>query len=273
MGKQAAIVTPVYRLPLDRDEKLSILSIRKHLPGYDHVFIIPQKLRHDFQRMIQGQLVISFDNGFFKNISGYNDLLLSSYFYKRFTEYEYILIAQLDSLVLSDQLGVWCEKGWDYVGAPWMKNYGNRETSEFLAVGNGGFSLRNVSSALEVLNSRVEGKFRDMPGKDKLWSRKSAKRFLPMNYVRTIFKSHHMEDFLKLHYRGNEDVFWGKYASKIKSDFHIPEPMEALRFAFEMDPSRSLKLTDGKLPFGCHAWARYDRQFWETHLNIDEFAS
>lgn len=267
MGKKAVIVTPVYKLPLKEDEKLCLGSIEKHLHGYDQAFIIPRRLLQEVQRVAQVQQVIPFDDHFFADISGYNDLMLSGFFYEQFSEYEYILIAQLDSLVLSDQLELWCEKGWDYIGAPWMKNYGYQETSEFMAVGNGGFSLRNVSSALEVLNSKVQGEFLNLPKKDtKLWARKSPKRFLPGNIIRTIGKNQRIEDFLQLHYRGNEDVFWGKYASLAKGDFRVPGPMVALQFAFEKAPAESLVMNDGKLPFGCHAWAKYDRQFWEMQI-------
>jgi len=274
LAKKVVIITPVYKLPLKEDEKLCLGSIKKHLQGYDSVFITPRRLLYDVQRMAQGQRIIPFDNYFFLGIPGYNDLLLSGCFYEQFTGYEYILIAQLDSLVLSDQLEEWCEKGWDYIGAPWMRNYGNKDTSEFVAVGNGGFSLRNISASLEVLNSRVQGDFLNLPIKDKkLWGRKSSKRFFPTNIAKTICKKQSIEEFLKLHYRGNEDVFWGKYASLVKSDFRIPGPMEALQFAFEKNASESLTLNEGKLPFGCHAWAKYDRSFWETHVKLDEFAS
>ena len=267
MAKKVAIVTPVYRLPLEEDEKLCLGSIAKHLHSYDHVFVVPMRLLNEVQRVAQGKQVIAFDNESFESISGYNNLLLSADFYEKFQEYEYILIAQLDSLVLSDQLGMWCEKGWDYIGAPWMRNYGYQETSEFLAVGNGGFSLRNVSSSLEVLSSRVQREFWNLPTKDKkLWGRKSPKRFLPTNNAKTVCKKSRIEEFLKLHYRGNEDVFWGKYASLVKAEFQIPGPMEALQFAFEKDPAVSLVINEGKLPFGCHAWAKYDRSFWEMHF-------
>ena len=127
LGKKVAIVTPVYRLPLEEDEKLCLHSIAMHLHAYDHVLVVPIKLIRDIQRIGQGKRIIPFNNEYFKNISGYNNLLLSADFYELFEEYEYILIAQLDSLVFSDQLGMWCEKGWDFIGAPWMKNYGYLE--------------------------------------------------------------------------------------------------------------------------------------------------
>jgi hypothetical protein len=25
-------------------------------------------------------------------------------------------------------------------------------------------------------------------------------------------------------------------------------------------------MNGGNMPFGCHAWERYDRRFWEPHL-------
>ena len=41
---------------------------------------------------------------------------------------------------------------------------------------------------------------------------------------------------------------------------------EGLRFAFESAPRRCFELTGHKLPFGCHAWERFDRAFWEPYL-------
>ena len=44
-------------------------------------------------------------------------------------------------------------------------------------------------------------------------------------------------------------------------------PRESVfRFAFERDPLKSLTLTNGQMPFGCHAWERYDRSFWIPFL-------
>ena len=41
---------------------------------------------------------------------------------------------------------------------------------------------------------------------------------------------------------------------------------DGLRFAFEVSPRTCLDLNGGKMPFGCHAWARYDRSFWEPFI-------
>jgi hypothetical protein len=39
--------------------------------------------------------------------------------------------------------------------------------------------------------------------------------------------------------------------------------LPALEFAFESDPAGSYERIGKKLPFGCHAWAKHDRTFWE----------
>src|SRR5690606_24654874 len=89
-------------------------------------------------------------------------------------------------------------------------------------VGNGGFSLRKISS-------------------HKRWS------FL----TRFLFK------WLPK----NEDIIWSLFVP-----FKKPSSREALLFAFELQPSRSFELTNHQLPFGCHAWQKYEHGFWEKYI-------
>jgi len=65
----------------------------------------------------------------------------------------------------------------------------------------------------------------------------------------------------------NEDVFWSIEAPKFDALFKVASAEAALPFAFEVAPRWSLKKTGGQLPFGCHAWERYDRSFWEEVLS------
>ncbi len=67
---------------------------------------------------------------------------------------------------------------------------------------------------------------------------------------------------MKIH----EDIFWAFEAPKMATNFRIPEPREALDFSFEMAPRYCFNVNSGRLPFGCHAWPKYDREFWETYL-------
>jgi hypothetical protein len=48
--------------------------------------------------------------------------------------------------------------------------------------------------------------------------------------------------------------------------FRRPKAKEALHFAFEMEPRKAYKMTNHKLPFGVHAWEKYDAEFWKEWI-------
>ena len=189
-----------------------------------------------------------FDKSFFINVEGYNLLMVSPTFYEAFSTSKYLLIYQLDAFVFSDQLSSWCAKDYDYIGAPWLnvkwinKKEINKKLQLFAQVpfffkllkgkdglvGNGGFSLRKVSSHL-----------------------KFAKAYS------SVFRSLNF----------NEDLFWGKYIAAKESDFKIPLMREALSFSIENDPGEAFRLLNNELPFGCHAWYKKDKKIWEYIFN------
>jgi hypothetical protein len=68
-----------------------------------------------------------------------------------------------------------------------------------------------------------------------------------------------------LHSRNTEVVFSDK-AIQFLPEFKVASLEDGLRFAFEAAPRQCFELTGGKMPSGCHAWGRYDRAFWESHL-------
>jgi len=37
-------------------------------------------------------------------------------------------------------------------------------------------------------------------------------------------------------------------------------------FSFEVGPKHCFEKNNQTLPFGCHAWAKYDREFWKPYL-------
>jgi hypothetical protein len=43
---------------------------------------------------------------------------------------------------------------------------------------------------------------------------------------------------------------------------NLPDWKEALAFSIEQNPQTGYKIL-GKLPFGCHAWERYEPNFWK----------
>ena len=80
----------------------------------------------------------------------FNKLKESNLLYKKYKKYKYILFYELDAFVFRDELDYWCKKGFDYIGAPWNGTHCYYDTP-INGVGNGGFSLRNIKSAIKLL--------------------------------------------------------------------------------------------------------------------------
>jgi hypothetical protein len=270
-----AVVVPVVRIPLSPDEEVSLRHLRHHLGQFDRYTIGLQELPGELSDFAP----IRFPTDYFTNRFGYNRLLLSEKFYRAFEGYEYILIYQLDCLVFANNLEAWCRKGWDYVGAPWLADTAD-PTKGFSFVGNGGLSLRRVSRAVEVLTSRklmedpkergLQTGPRSQVIRDRLESSPLLKRLLIAgktflhrlgyhNNVRWVVRDTVRTD-------RHEDQFWAHDARKFVSEFQVPSPLEALEFSFELAPRYCFEMNFRRLPFGCHAWCRYDREFWEPFL-------
>jgi hypothetical protein len=232
---RAAVVVPVWRPALTADEALSLRRCLSILRAHAVTLIAPEGLPMEALPLSGAAPAIErFAPEFFAGIHGYNRLMLSADFYRRFAGYDYILMYQLDAFVFEDGLADWCARGYDYVGAPWVgetwpedmtplrRRFLRAITTPRTRVGNGGFSLRKVSSFLRAID-----------------------RLGPL--VRR--------------WTSNEDLFWSVVARRLAS-FRIPLADEALSFSFELEPRRCYERLGRRLPFGCHAWPRYDPAFW-----------
>jgi hypothetical protein len=264
---ECRIVVPIYRPDLTADEEVSLGSIRKHLSRYGICFVAPESLDLSaIQR--DGESTERFPDEFFSGIEGYNRLLKSSGFYERFTHSDYILIAQLDCLIFSSSLNEWMDRGWDYLAAPWFKGFSEDHAAGLWRVGNGGLSLRRVESYLRVLRQPViAGSIYPRWGHCawrpplESWESGLYQKVSALNRINPFTRKYSVEDELRK-FPYNEDVFWAIEALKFDPSFRLAPAEEALPFAFEVSPRWSLEQTKGKLPFGCHAWARYEREFW-----------
>lgn len=270
-----AVITPVIKFPLSAEEEISIRHLREYLGSFDRYVIGLQQL----PRELSDFTLIRFPARYFTDRLGYNRLVLTEQFYRAFAAYEYILIYQLDCLVFANTLEEWCRRGWDYVGAPWLKDTED-PTKGFSIVGNGGLSLRRVRRAIEVLtckNLMQDPKTRGLETGprskiiyDRLESTPLLKRMLVggktflhrygyHNNVRWVVRDTVRTD-------RHEDHFWSYDARRFVEGFRIPSPQEALEFSFEVAPRYCFEMNLGRLPFGCHAWSRYDLEFWKRYL-------
>ena len=260
------VVIPIYRTDINADEQIALEQCFRILGKHPIYIVKPTSLDISLlQSKFQNMKVENFDDSFFTNVLAYNRLVLSEQFYGRFEAYEFMLIYQLDAYVFRDDLVAWCHKNYDYIGAPWRTEIEfSSKTAEFLwqikkkialwlnlkeekfgkygpseiifkrTVGNGGFSLRRIEK---------------------------IRHLIAKNQVK-------IEKYLGLassHSGYNEDAFLAVELNRYAKQLAIPDWEEALHFAIEHQPEKSIKQIGG-LPFGCHAWDIYETNFWRKYI-------
>lgn len=272
MDTPAIVVIPIYKYKksLNWFEELSLNRCLDILSKHKICLVAPFSLNLDeyLDAFPQKQLLIErFCDDYFKDVRGYNALMLSKQFYERFSSYEFMLIYQLDAFVFKDDLIYWCNKGYDYIGAPWLtdRRYNNvlkRKWKEYIwnraykrnklnrhtrlpveeqfnnRVGNGGFSLRRINKMIQALSKYSN---------------------LAESYLKKTNQPHF-----------NEDVFWSLEVNRRETFLKIPNYKIAVNFAIETWPEIAYELTKGQLPFGCHDWDKY-YTFWKgkSVINVD----
>lgn len=221
------IVIPIYQEKLNKYEEISLAQLELIMPQYPKVYVAPKSLMFSY---INKYNVIRFADDFFKNIDSYGELLLRREFYDEFTDYDYVLIYQLDAFVFRDNLSYFCKQGYDYVGAPLRGG----DWCEF-HVGNGGLSLRNVKKCKGVLLFREK-------------IEEEIYKVIPSKHIA-------------------EDVFWSYCGVCEWLDFSVPSPRIAALFSVQNDYYHGMRYIKKRgLPFGCHYWYRSNYNFWKPYI-------
>ena len=263
---EVAVVVPFYKNILTPDEETSIKHLTQFLGRYEKYAIAPESLTFENSLFT----VVRFEDCFFQSVNTYSKLLLSRHFYEKFGNYKYILIYQLDSLVFTDRLLQWCDMDYDYLGAPFPVSKNDRNIG-LSRIGNGGLSLRKTESFLKVLDSKryieepvpyLRGLlFTPLPD---LYKYNGIKKWIKrMHILRDVRNG--VRWYTK-NYTLNEDHFWSDRARLFYPDFKIAPVEVGLKFSFECFPRDCFALNNNELPFGCHAWAKWDPDFWKPFL-------
>ena len=265
------VVIPIYKKILSEEEMKSLRQCIRILSRHDLCLISPRSLdltvyRQVFEEEHAACRIECFDESFFVSQHGYNRLMLTSSFYQRFSEWEYMLIYQLDAYVFSDQLDKWCQKGYDYIGAPFLKL--NKEVDP-LNSGNGGFSLRRIPAFINVFS--ITGKVLYARGLWRFYRYRGPLHRLPLTLLGIFGYRNHLKDFLSGE-NVNEDLFYAMLGdSSLK--WRVATTSEAMFFAFEGRPSFLFSRTR-QLPFGCHAYMENEYEtFYKPYVEGKEEAS
>ena len=259
-----AVVIPVYKLELNRYEYISLQRHLSILRRYDRHLLVPSALRHAIKTQLlpgltdaDGVRLHVVDDRWLTSQRRYNQLMLSSGFYRHYQDHSHLLIAQLDAYTFADCLEAWCKAPWDYIGAPIYQS-GSYWEDGLLCMGNGGFSLRNVQAFLRVLDHNpVIHRWADLRERLRPFNTKGklvhCARFLPCWLMRA---NHLREDTNKLaHWAGvNEDVCFAKYLPAADPTFKVAGYEESVAFCIDGHVQCQLQHLNDQLPFGTHGW-------------------
>jgi len=260
----AAIVVPIYKRieALSPQETYLIKQVRKVFESRSLFFASPHSLYNELKECHPFK-TICFADRFFRNKLTYSKLLCTKDFYKSFTDFDYIQIIQTDCWVFEDRLDYFLSCGFDYIGAPWMKNgFEGKPLPEIWKVGNGGFSLRKVETFIEIIESIEQNKI----------GRTAVFKDLGSGFFRTL-KNVGIRNNLRHYIKKppGEDIFWSIYVPEVfgKSKFKIADHLTASSYSFEVLPQFLFEeITSGELPMGCHAWESNTPAFWKKHIPL-----
>ena len=233
--KKLCVIVPVYKDSFSSGEEMAIDRTVKVLRNRDIFFVAPNRLSVKYYQTRYNCVQIKrFANKYFKSVRTYNRLMLNCSFYATFKEYDYMLIAQPDAIILSssDYMDFFMEKGFDYWGAPWqpalkisrfdLKGIHKLRKLVLPVIcesGNGGFSLRKIDSTIRLLS--------------KHWF---TSRLWCHNF--------------------NEDGFFSYFAhSERCCEYSCPSREQAAKFALEVNMREELE--NGMKPYALHAWEKY----------------
>lgn len=151
MKKRAAVCIPAYKNQLNEYEEIALKSaINVFGHAYDIFVLLPESLKTDLYSR-EGVREKRFADKWFESRRDYSELCLQTELYVQFSEYEYLLLYQLDGFAFYDRLEYFCDMGYDYIGAPWEIGaiwYKNQKETVW-HVGNGGVSLRKVDTFIK----------------------------------------------------------------------------------------------------------------------------
>ncbi|WP_071467248.1 DUF5672 family protein [Polynucleobacter asymbioticus] len=218
------VLVPIHKSESTELESISLRRCGEIFKNRDVAILSPDNISLDaYRQFFPTHKRLSIDPFWMSSIRSYNKLMCSPFIWLSLEGYSHVLIHEPDAFVLSDELDLWCNKNIDYIGSPWLEGWHQaKDDANIIGVGNFGFSLHRL------------------------------------DFYREFFSTPHGNRWFN--YQGNCDLFWCLEVPKYFK-INIASFEEALKFAWEAAPKRCLELSGNAMPFGLHAWNRYDQNF------------
>ncbi|MFZ6664543.1 DUF5672 family protein [Peijinzhouia sedimentorum] len=238
-----AIVIPVYSLHLKSYQICVLDYLISICKEFQIIIIHPRSFELDIDNaeilVRYGFHHIAFDDSYFKNIESYNRLCLSYSFYNCFSDFDYIIIHQLDAFLFRNELNYWLDKNYDYVAPPWV----GVDVFKFIR----GTFENNVPL---LLKAKVLPLHKALFGHD----------FLVGNGGISLRKVKTFKRVLKLYNKQarnwpyNEDLFYSLFIPAHYPFFRIPSFNKSLAFGFDLNPLEAFEMNKNELPMAAHGF-------------------
>lgn len=207
MKELVTIVIPLFNDQLSEVEIASLEQCENTLGQFPIIAISGDDINLDFfSRAHPSISIYRFENDYFKDRISFQKLLFRDDFYDRFDWCEFLLIHELNSYILKNELRYWCKQGFDFIQPcpesltfTWRDSFVRKKLDELTKeqLHNNGLSLRRV-----------------------LPIRKAIKK-----NKRQIFK------FFSEGKKPMEAVFWEEQNHKLLASLITPTPIVRKRFA------------------------------------------
>jgi hypothetical protein len=253
MSNKVCVVVPIYSAAPSYYELISFQQCFNILKKHAIFVVAPNGLDLSAYKNVVPSFKVKFvDKKRLNSKLDYNKLKLSQFFYRLFEKYVYLLTYELDAFIFSDDLDYWCDKGYDYIGAPWFEGY-DEVKGNILRVGNSGFSLRKISAIQHgIKNIYYVDPTRYTIIRNYRYLRQSK-------YI--IFNSlNKLAAIASLLYKENlsiqnssflyEDRVIADVMDRSIKNFNIAPVDEAMKFSFEVNPDLLYKMNHNTLPMG-----------------------
>ena len=181
-----AVVTPIWRPTLSEEEFLRVELTCRSTPRWDHIALVPEGLDlTELAAQLPRWTFRSSPDANLASVRSYSTWLLQKNFYEQFTNFDFIIIAQLDSVLLAEPPEE--AFAYDYLGAPWdppwrvivaagqmrIVRFLGRAWGKKLVVGNGGLSIRRIEAfrtAADDLATIANPRVLRSANEDAVWS-------------------------------------------------------------------------------------------------------
>jgi len=260
------VVIPVHLPTPSPSEVVSLRHCAKVLGCREIVILAPKNLDLGFYReLLPNATDLRVEPYWMASLKAYNQMMISPLVFEALSGFTHMIVHEPDALILSDEIDYWCNQPFDYIGAPWFEGWSSAvKNARVIGVGNFGFSLHRLSTSRRVTSS--------------------FQRWYPYSSIKQDLRHGFRGDRERLRqglsglgsggllrgahklYSKHCDMFWSFTVPEVITDYRLATADIAVQFAWEVLPSRCMEMSRGNLPFGIHAWAKYNFAFLMPHL-------